>query len=125
MRISDWSSDVCSSDLETLDGHGNHHEFVVAHSGCGHDVGDARPALRERPGLVEGKRGQRAEIFEWPAALDEDAAARGARNPRKNGARGRDGERTGARGDQYGHCAIKAVAEGLIDHDPAEEPDKD
>src|SRR3546814_17687346 len=96
MRISDWSSDVCSSDLltvnpslhaasgetlkvvsgrcgcfveklptiprdrlrervvaETLDGHGNHHEFVVAHSGCGHDVGDARPALRERPGLVE------------------------------------------------------------------------
>src|SRR3546814_7608325 len=72
---------------ETLDGHGNHHEFVVAHSGCGHDVGDARPALRERPGLVEGKRGQRAEIFEWPAALDEDAAARGARNPRKNGAR--------------------------------------
>src|SRR3546814_19178567 len=91
MRISDWSSDVCSSDLltvdpslhaasgetlkvvsgrcgcfveklptiprdrlrervvaETLDGHGNHHEFVVAHSGCGHDVGDARPALRER-----------------------------------------------------------------------------
>src|SRR3546814_5165321 len=102
MRISDWSSDVCSSDLETLDGHGNHHEFVVAHSGCGHDVGDARPALPERPGLVEGKRGQRAAIFEWPAALDEDAAARGARNPRNNGARGRDGERTGARGDQYG-----------------------
>src|SRR3546814_13011648 len=71
MRISDWSSDVCSSDL------------------------------------------------------DEDAAARGARNPRKNGARGRDGERTGARGDQYGHCAIKAVAEGLIDHDPGEEQDKE
>src|SRR3546814_1088522 len=105
MRISDWSSDVCSSDLRVLGeaiwidvggddagalrgvedrcrqrvlgaglGVGREAEHVVVGqaSGEGHDVGELRPTLGDRAGLVERHRGDTAHLLEVLTALDED-----------------------------------------------------
>src|SRR3546814_19577888 len=73
MRISDWSADVCSSDLAILrphDGHGDGDPALRAHPGRGGAAGPGelllRPALLPRPpdppagGLRQHGRGRGA-----------------------------------------------------------------
>src|SRR3546814_3871276 len=108
MRISDWSSDVCSSDL---------------HSARGHDVGDARTALGECSGFVEGESMERSKGLERTATLDQHAAARCAGNARQYRTRCGDCERAWAGRHEDGHRPIEAVAEWLIDNHPGKQQD--
>src|SRR3546814_4565466 len=55
MRISDWSSDVCSSDLFPLDQDGGLGRFAEGlKTGAGEEI--ERPQRRGRPRLLEGDR---------------------------------------------------------------------
>src|SRR3546814_6585844 len=91
MRISDWSSDVCSSDLvagsrhgtivqsfaavlddrlgqrmvaQRFDGDGQRQQLAFIGAIDGHDIGDARTTFGQRPRLVESNRLERPEVFE-------------------------------------------------------------
>src|SRR3546814_5073693 len=55
MRISDWSSDVCSSDLDPIDaGHQNaRHRIVAAHAGIEAETPQRAGQIGLRPGLAQ------------------------------------------------------------------------
>src|SRR3546814_1435486 len=63
MRISDWSSDVCSSDLPQTSGEWHRISALAVAENCGHLGGVARNVRRPQ-GLVTGHRGQRRERSE-------------------------------------------------------------
>jgi hypothetical protein len=96
-------------------------QFPLVSPFGGNDIGDARPALRKRSGLVEGDGLERAEIFERTAALDQHAAAGRARYAGQHRAWGSNGQGTGASRHQHRHRAVKAVAERLVHHDPSKQ----
>src|SRR3546814_3546787 len=50
MRISDWSSDVCSSDLLSGTGQGLHPEQIDRDADTGHQKQKAQPGQRYMPG---------------------------------------------------------------------------
>src|SRR3546814_3508272 len=66
MRISDWSSDVCSSDLRRGDGYDDvqgpalHDEPEAEREHEGDDVGDDAEPHARKPGLPEVRAGDRS-----------------------------------------------------------------
>ena len=76
----------------------------------GGDVADRRDALDgrsaggERPGLVEQHRAGPAELLDGARALGDDAAPRGAREPRHQRDGRRQDERAGCRHHEHGQA---------------------
>src|SRR3546814_2392371 len=68
MRISDWSSDVCSSDLRFLAGAGE--DVLIFARAPADDVGDAGEQVAEDVGADDDLAGDDAQIFADRAALD-------------------------------------------------------
>src|SRR3546814_16842179 len=68
MRISDWSSDVCSSDLRFLAGAGE--DVLIFARAPADDVGDAGEQVAEDVGADDDLAGDDAQIFADREALD-------------------------------------------------------
>ena len=81
--------------------------------------GEPGLALGQGAGLVEGDGADAPQALERGAALDQDAPARGARDPAQHRARNGDRQRAGARGDQDRHGAVEAG--GLLQGEEAAE----
>src|SRR3546814_12077139 len=73
MRISDWSSDVCSSDLCCLCRPGRHR-----YPYCGPSPPCARPECQPEIRLLPESRLNEGEYFLWPATWARELALSGA-----------------------------------------------
>src|SRR3546814_7354261 len=99
MRISDWSSDVCSSDLQAAERRGDvvarfdQRRRVESRRNVDHAILDravARDEYDER--LVRGQ-GHEGELLQNPLMLGHEHEARACRQPRQRGGRPRPRER--------------------------------
>src|SRR3546814_4669136 len=77
LRISDWSSDVCSSDLANWDAPANVHAFTTLRCGAGSsqapfdefNLGNARAADGDDPAVVARNRAELIERAGLPSPL--------------------------------------------------------
>src|SRR3546814_2274035 len=78
MRISDWSSDVCSSDLQSLSVYANSHGFVGRDRDTLHSIGCALIAGQGESMQRDGwySVGLAESDLESPAAIGRHAAQR-------------------------------------------------
>src|SRR3546814_4975966 len=105
MRSSDWSSDVCSSDLEQVGGQANHGVYVAVREQLGADVRFLAAAEQH---TVREDDGHHAVVLQIVQPMKEEGEV--------GGALGRHAVVLEAHVLGHGLARLPAVAEGRIGH---------